>query len=148
MSSRRTRIALDTRTACNLTSGLIKQVDEKGATKLLASGNPKRERSRLELMAALEFVKLHGSVATSAPKQADERIAKAYEAIRYARGQWEALGRFLEDSALPLDDNASEGAFRTVALGRKDFLFGGHDETLCRASRRWLHSSHVCQHAS
>lgn len=50
------------------------------------------------------------------------------EAIRYTRGQWEALGRFLEDAALPLDNNASEGALRTVALGRKNFLFVGHDE--------------------
>jgi len=29
---------------------------------------------------------------------------------------------------LPLDNNASEGALRTVALGRKNFLFVGHDE--------------------
>jgi transposase len=50
------------------------------------------------------------------------------EAIRYARGQWEGLGRFLEDAALPLDNNASEGALRTVALGRKNYLFVGHDE--------------------
>lgn len=50
------------------------------------------------------------------------------EAIRYARGQWEALGRFLEDAVLPLDNNASEGALRTVALGRKNYLFVGHDE--------------------
>jgi transposase len=50
------------------------------------------------------------------------------EAIRYIRGQWEGLGRFLEDAALPLDNNASEGALRPVALGRKNYLFIGHDE--------------------
>jgi transposase len=50
------------------------------------------------------------------------------EAIRYARGQWEALGRFVEDASLPLDNNASENALRAVALGRKNFLFVGHDE--------------------
>jgi transposase len=50
------------------------------------------------------------------------------EAIRYALGQWEALGRFVLDASLPLDNNASENALRAVALGRKNFLFVGHDE--------------------
>ncbi len=50
------------------------------------------------------------------------------EAIRYIRGQWEALGRFLEDASLPLDNNASESALRTAALGRKNYLFVGNDE--------------------
>ena len=50
------------------------------------------------------------------------------QAIAYTRGQWEALGRFLEDAQLPLDNNASENALRVVALGRKNFLFLGSDE--------------------
>lgn len=49
-------------------------------------------------------------------------------AIRYAQGQWEPLTRFLEDADLPLDNNASERALRTAALGRKNYLFVGHDE--------------------
>ncbi|HWV38440.1 MAG TPA: IS66 family transposase [Vulgatibacter sp.] len=48
-------------------------------------------------------------------------------AIRYALGQWEALTRFLDDARLPLDNNAAEGALRVAALGRKNFLFVGHD---------------------
>ena len=46
-------------------------------------------------------------------------------AIRYAMGNWEALGRFLTDARIPLDNNASERALRRVALGRKNFLFVG-----------------------
>lgn len=49
------------------------------------------------------------------------------EAIRYALGQWDALGRFTEDARLALDNNASERALRTVALGRKNYLFVGND---------------------
>ncbi len=30
---------------------------------------------------------------------------------------WEALGRFIEDVRLPLDNNAAESALRRVALG-------------------------------
>jgi len=50
------------------------------------------------------------------------------EAIQYTRSQWDALTRFLEDPRLALDNNASEGALRPLALGRKNYLFVGHDE--------------------
>jgi transposase len=50
------------------------------------------------------------------------------EAIRYTQGQWGALTQFLSNASLPLDNNASEGALRPIALGRKNFLFVGHDE--------------------
>ncbi len=50
------------------------------------------------------------------------------EAINYALGQWDALTLFLTDQHLPVDNNASERALRVAALGRKNFLFVGHDE--------------------
>lgn len=50
-------------------------------------------------------------------------------AVRYTLKQWKALGRFLEDVRVPLDNNASEAALRRVALGRKNFLFVGNDES-------------------
>jgi transposase len=49
-------------------------------------------------------------------------------AISYALNQWPHLGRFLDDVRIPLDNNASERALRVVALGRKNFLFVGHEE--------------------
>jgi transposase len=49
-------------------------------------------------------------------------------AIRYARGNWEELTRFLDDARIPPDNNRSESALRIVALGRKNFLFVGHEE--------------------
>lgn len=49
-------------------------------------------------------------------------------AIRYALNQWQALGRFVHDERLPLDNNRSEGALRKAALGRKNFLFVGHEQ--------------------
>jgi transposase len=44
-------------------------------------------------------------------------------AIRYADNQWDALGVFLDDDRVPLDNNGSERALRRVALGRKNYLF-------------------------
>nr|WP_216612324.1 IS66 family transposase [Myxococcus xanthus] len=49
------------------------------------------------------------------------------QALSYAMKQWEALTRFVENERLPLDNNRSESALRKVALGRKNFLFVGHE---------------------
>lgn len=49
-------------------------------------------------------------------------------AISYTLNNWEELSRFLDDVRVPLDNNASEAALRVVALGRKNFLFLGHDQ--------------------
>ena len=51
------------------------------------------------------------------------------EAIRYALNQWTALTRFLDDARIPVDNNRAEGALRVVALGRKNFLFVGDEDT-------------------
>ncbi|MCP3105290.1 IS66 family transposase [Myxococcus sp. K15C18031901] len=49
------------------------------------------------------------------------------QALSYATKQWAALTRFAEDPRLPLDNNRSEAALRKAALGRKNFLFVGHE---------------------
>jgi transposase len=50
------------------------------------------------------------------------------QAIGYALNQWEHLILFLTDFRLSLDNNISERMLRIIALGRKNFLFVGHDE--------------------
>jgi transposase len=47
------------------------------------------------------------------------------KAITYALNQWEALVRYVGDGRLPIDNNAAERALRTVAIGRKNWLFAG-----------------------
>jgi transposase len=49
------------------------------------------------------------------------------EAIQYALNHWRALVRYAEDGRIEIDNNAAERALRAVALGRKNFLFGGSD---------------------
>jgi transposase len=49
------------------------------------------------------------------------------EAIGYALNHWEALKRYLEAGFLRMDNNAVENGERTVALGRKNWLFAGSD---------------------
>ena len=48
-------------------------------------------------------------------------------AIRYALTRWSALTRYRDDGRIEIDNNAAERALRTVALGRKNYLFAGAD---------------------
>jgi transposase len=49
-------------------------------------------------------------------------IAKA---IGYSLGRWPALVRFIDDGALPIDNNWVENRIRPIALGRSNWLFAG-----------------------
>jgi transposase len=49
-------------------------------------------------------------------------------ALTYLDNQRETLERFLHDAKVPLHNNAAERALRIIALGRKNFLFSGHEE--------------------
>jgi transposase len=49
-------------------------------------------------------------------------------AISYALNNWAELTVFLKDARIPPDNNRSESALRVVALGRKNFMFVGHED--------------------
>jgi transposase len=86
----------------------------------------RRERTRplLEQM----YGWLH---ATSAKLSRKSAVAIA---IHYALSRWAALVRFCEDGRLEMDNNAAERALRTVAIGRKNYLFAGADSGGDRAA--------------
>jgi transposase len=48
-------------------------------------------------------------------------------ALRYAMSRWKALTRFAENGIIEIDNNGAERALRSVALGRKNYLFAGSD---------------------
>ncbi len=48
-------------------------------------------------------------------------------AISYALNNEAALKRYLSDGKIEIDNNAAERAMRSVALGRKNWLFAGSD---------------------
>ena len=64
-----------------------------------------------------EWLVLHRQRATDGTA-----IAKA---IDYSLGRWPALIRFLDDGALPIDNNWIETRIRPIALGRSNWLFAG-----------------------
>ena len=47
------------------------------------------------------------------------------KAIDYSLGRWAALTRYLNDGAIPADNNWVENRIRPVALGRANWLFAG-----------------------
>jgi hypothetical protein len=56
------------------------------------------------------------------------------EAFRYTLKRQQALSRFLTDAGLEIDNNISENAMRSIALGRKSYLFVGPDSGGDRAA--------------
>ena len=55
------------------------------------------------------------------------RKSELAKAIHYALERWRALMLFVDDGRIEMDNNAAERALRTVALGRKNYLFAGSD---------------------
>jgi transposase len=50
------------------------------------------------------------------------------KAVRYVQNNWIALTRYVNEPRLSIDNNAAERALRGVAIGRKNWLFAGHDQ--------------------
>ena len=50
------------------------------------------------------------------------------KAIAYALGQWTACTRYADTGFLPIDNNLAERSLRSIAVGRKNYLFLGSGE--------------------
>jgi transposase len=57
-----------------------------------------------------------------------------HQACAYSLNHWKALTRFLEDGRLKPDNNGCERQIRSLALGRKNYLFAGSDAGAERAA--------------
>jgi len=114
----------------------------------------KDPRAREALLRIRALFKLEEDWASLAPKQRHERRQRVsrpmlddffawaggvFERVRGVRGpvasafgyairQRDALRRFLDDGRLRLENNASERALRSIATGRRSWLFMGSDD--------------------
>ena len=68
-------------------------------------------------------------------------------AITYAQNQWNALCIYVTQGFLAIDNNASERALKRVAIGRKNWLFAGHDAAAENAARLWSLIASAERHA-
>ncbi len=87
---------------------------------------PERRRAMREEQTAPRFADLRRWL-DAMLRQTPQKSATA-EAIRYALARWTALGRFICDGTIEIDNNAAERAIRPIALGRKNWLFAGSDK--------------------
>ncbi|HEV7670566.1 MAG TPA: IS66 family transposase [Thermoanaerobaculia bacterium] len=66
-------------------------------------------------------------IRTWALAQGGLRRGEFGKALAYTLRHWDGLTRFLEDSAVPLDNNPAERALRDLVLGRKNH-YGSHSQ--------------------
>jgi hypothetical protein len=69
--------------------------------------------------------RLHNWLVRTAANEPPEAVL--HKACAYSVNHWTALTRFLEDGRLTLDNNLCELQIRSLAIGRKNFLFAGSD---------------------
>lgn len=71
------------------------------------------------------------ALVTHANEPPSSDLAKA---AAYMLNQWQALTRFVTDGRLSPDNNLTESQLRSIALGRKNYLFAGSHEAARRAA--------------
>lgn len=69
------------------------------------------------------------------------------QAIGYAQNQWDALGVYATQGFLNIDNNASERALKRVAIGRRNWLFAGHDQAAQHHAMLWSLIASAERHA-
>ena len=98
-----------------------------------AEGRSAEERARLRQQRSVPLLeKLHRwALAVGASEPPSSELAKA---VAYLLNHWVALTRFVTDGRLDLDNNLCERQLRSIALGRKNFLFSGSHAAAGRAA--------------
>jgi transposase len=81
-----------------------------------------RQRRAVPLLTALHTWLMH--TLTQLPRRSELTKAILYT-VKPAH--WQALVHYCEDGCVEIDNNAAERSLRSVALGRKNFLFAGSD---------------------
>lgn len=107
-----------------LTTNMLERIARLYRTEEEIRGQPpdirrqqRQEHSKLEVEALRTAI--DDALRRLSPKSA---MAKA---LTYGRKRWTALTRFLEDGTAEIDNNIAERAMRSVAIGRKNWLFAG-----------------------
>lgn len=109
-----------------ITTYVLAQIGELYKIEAGIRGSPPERRREVRLQYSKPIVEALYSWLNEQRSMLSRKSVTA-EAIGYAMNQWQALTRYLEDGRIEIDNNAAERALRTVALGRKNYLFLGSD---------------------
>lgn len=107
-----------------LTTDLLKRIAQLYAREAEIRGQPPDARRRHRQDHSKPLVEdlriaIDDALCRLSPKSA---MAKA---LAYGRKRWTALTRFLDDGHAEIDNNIAERAIRSIAIGRKNWLFAG-----------------------
>jgi transposase len=122
--------ALETDGAAAPVLALIQQIYQ--VEREFADATPEARRAGRQGQAAARLARLdqvrHELATRALPK------SPLGDALRYLDQQWTVLQRYLADGQLLIDNNNAERQLRTVAVGRKNWLFAGSFEGARRAA--------------
>lgn len=96
---------------------------ERQAKEAGVCGERLRDLRRAESLPRL--ARLHDWMSVTRTKVLDK--GPLADAIDYATTNWNALLRYCEDGRLEIDNNGAERALRTIAVGRKNWIFFGNE---------------------
>ncbi len=101
-----------------------------GSSRPVVTWGPMRVRTGRNSRAGVDALKqwldqLHPTVAGS---------SGTGKALAYTLRRWDALVRYADDGRYPIDNNPIENAIRSIALGRKNWLFAGSEQAGKRAA--------------
>lgn len=102
-------------------------IEARGREMSIAERATLRQREALPLLASMhEWLKVTRMTVANGGGTA--------KAIDYSLKRWEALQRYAENGALPIDNNPVENAIRPICLGKKNWLFTGSERAGKRAA--------------
>ena len=110
-----------------ITTHVLRVIGELYDIEATIRSKPPEERMQVRQEQSRPIVqRLHDWLTEQLPTLSRKSITA--DAIRYAMNQWQALTRYLDNGSIEMDNNAAERALRSVAIGRKNFLFLGSDQ--------------------
>ena len=113
-------------TASPIAEGALQRIAALYEIEDRARGRPPDERRRLrQAEAAPRLAELRTWVDQQRARLPSN--SKLAGALRYSLKRWPALTRYVDDGGIEIDNNAAERALRSVAVGRKNYLFAGSD---------------------
>ena len=107
-----------------LTTDLLERIAGLYRLEAEVRGQPPDLRRQHRQKTSRPMIKELRSVIDDALRRLSPKSAMA-KALAYGRKRWDALTRFLDNGLAEIDNNIAERAMRSVAIGRKNWLFAG-----------------------
>ena len=107
-----------------LTTDLLERIAQLYAREAEIRGQPPDARRRHRQDHSKPMVEELRIAIDDALRRLSPKSAMA-KALAYGRKRWTALTRFLHDGRAEIDNNIAERAIRSIAIGRKNWLFAG-----------------------